>query len=65
MNNLKLTRGTFEDIAYILARQVESTKDGNGYYVWACVRTELADYFENCNPNFDRAKFLRACNPEA
>lgn len=49
-----MTRKNFEAIAAILAAQPSTTEVDN-------VIIAMADYLCTQNPNFDRARFLKAC----
>jgi len=53
-----ITKKEFEGIAEVISRAKE-----RGYGTWRTspLVSELADYFETANPNFDRNKFFKDC----
>ena len=57
-----MTKKDFEAIAAIIRRlSTIHVPDENGQGMLLTVTNDLAEYFATVNPNFDRAKFLKAC----
>jgi hypothetical protein len=55
-----MTRKDFELIARVVREHIRSADDaseGN------CIALSFADALAGTNPNFDRARFLKACKP--
>lgn len=62
---LGMTRKHFEAFASIIQSTREQCSDAPET-VWAIdhIRDEMADYFQGENPNFDRERFMQACEEE-
>jgi hypothetical protein len=60
-----LTKKHFKALAAILAN-ARPTRDPNGEEdtTWTEIREGIADFCAGLNPNFDRDRFLEACNKE-
>lgn len=58
-----MTKKHYEAIAKILHQSVQYDFEGD-YGLTTKVVNELADYFEQENPKFNRERFLQACGIE-
>lgn len=56
-----MTRKDFEAIAAIIAEQNTGEPGSVSTVAMSYLANDLADYLETRNPNFDRARFIRAC----
>ena len=59
-----MTRKHFEAIAAAMRKNKPASKAGLHVFQWVSDCEELADVFEQFNPNFDRQRFLDACKGE-
>ena len=48
----------------VFAEIIESNRGDGVEYTLDQIASELADYFEQDNPRFDRDKFIKACGIE-
>ena len=59
------TQQYYKAIAEIIKKANEDYNGGTpADMLLMCIKTDLADYFEQDNPNFDRDKFIAACGVE-
>ena len=61
---MTLTRKHFRGIAQIIKTRLGNITDVAMQYGIEMMSDDLADYFEEQNPQFDRVRFLKACGVE-